>query len=442
MQRSLPRVRKVWAILAAGLAAIGLVAVLPVSHAQAQSAPPATTLGIWTSAEDDGSYSTIAGQSPNVANEYLYWKTAFPTTFADQAESAGATPFFEIEPWQGVVQGNTGDCSYSSSFPAMTTIGANGSAISNYLDAFGSAIAAFGHPVIVTFAHEFNVAGQYPWAQSDCEGTTAAQWIAAWDTVKADIDSTANGLAYFMWAPGANTGGTTIDPTNYWPGTSEVDMIGVDGYPDTEWGSQFGTFSGLLGPVFSEIHALSSLPIFLAETDLAPLGSSGYESLPGFISDLCSNGGDGVLQFQDGSTALTSAQWTQLDAALASDCGTGTGTGGSSPTASASPSPSTSSTGGGGSCASAVPGSAPDGFNPDVQGSYVVLNWNAVSTASEYEVMVTLPNGDEWRDNIVTTNSATYDVVPTTGAYTYKIRAVNSVGNGPWSDSQSFTVTQ
>ena len=447
MRRSLPRARKVWAVIAAGAIAVGLVALLPSSHAQAQSAPPTTTLGIWTSAEDDGSYSGIAGQSPNVANTYLYWKTAFPTTFADSAESAGATPFFEIEPWQGVTQGNSGDCGYSSDFPDMTTIGANGSAISSYLDAFGSAIAAFGHPVIVTFAHEFNVAGQYPWAQSDCEGTTAAQWIQAWDTVRSDIDSTADGLAYFMWAPGANTGGTTIDPTAYWPGSSEVDMIGVDGYPDTEWGSQFGTFSGLFGPVFSEIHALSSLPIFIAETDLAPLDGSGYESLPDFVSDLCSNGGDGVLQFQDGTTALTGTQWTELDNALAADCGAGSSptasasaSASSSPTASASP---TSTSGGGsGGCANAAPATAPVGYSADVQGSHVVLNWTKLTAASEYEVMVTLPDRNEWRDNIVTTNSATYDVVPTTGAYTYQIRAVNSVGNGPWSSTQTFTVTR
>lgn len=322
MQRPRPRAWKIWAVTAAALTALGMVTGSSFSQAQAQAAPPTTTLGIWTSAEDNGGYSTIAGQTPNVANTYLYWGSSFPTSFANQAQSAGATPFFELEPWQGVTQGSSGDCSYSANFPAMTTIGANGSAITNYLNAFGSAIASFGHPVIVTFAHEFNISGQYPWAQGDCEGTTAAQWIQAWDTVRSDIDATANGLAYFMWAPGADTGGTNQNPTRYWPGASQVDMVGVDGYPNTQWG-QFTSFSALFGPVFSEIHAQTSLPIFIAETDLAPLDGSGYESISGFISDLCSSGGDGVLQFQDGTPALSSTQWTELDNALASDCGGG-----------------------------------------------------------------------------------------------------------------------
>jgi transcriptional regulator with XRE-family HTH domain len=293
-------------------------------HAPAQWAPPAVMLGTWTSAEGDGGYSTIARQRPNVANTYLFWGDSFPSSFASQAQSAGAIPFVEIEPWQG---GGPSDCSYASHFPAMTTIGANGSAISGYLDSLGSAIASFGHPVIITFAREFNVSGQYPWAQGDCEDTTAAQWIKAWDTVRSDIDATAGGLAHFMWAPGADTGGTTIDPTSYWPGASQVDMVGVEGFPDTRWGSQLGTFSGVFGPVFHEIRTLTRLPIFIAETNLAPLDGSGYQSLPGFISDLCSNGGDGVLQFQQTQT-LSSTQWGELDKALASDCGASAAEGG------------------------------------------------------------------------------------------------------------------
>ena len=318
MQRPRPRAWKIWAVTATVLAALAIGS--SAGHAQAQAAPPATTLGIWLSSEGGGTYSTIAGQHPNVANTYLYWGSSFPASFTGQAQSAGATPFVELEPWQGVTDGNSGDCSYSSNFPAMTTIGANGSTISSYLAGLGSAIAAFGHPVIVTFAHEFNISGQYPWAQGDCEGTTPAQWIKAWDTVRSDIDATAGGLAYFMWAPGADTGGTTIDPTPYWPGAAQVDMVGVDGFPNTQWGP-FGSFSTLFGSVFNEIHALTRLPIFIAETDLARLDGSGYQSIAGFISDLCSSGGDGVLQYQDGSALpLSGTQWNELDKALTSDC--------------------------------------------------------------------------------------------------------------------------
>ncbi len=171
-----------------------------------------------------------------------------------------------------------------------------------------------------------------PLGPDGCENTSPAQWIKAWDTARSDIDATAGGLAHFMWAPGADTGGTTIDPAPYWPGASQVDMVGVEGFPDTRWGPQLGTFSGIFGPVFHEIHTLTRLPIFLAETNLAPLDGSGYQSLRGFISDLCSNGGDGVLQFQDDAPPLSATQWTELDKALASDCGHRSSTGASTGT--------------------------------------------------------------------------------------------------------------
>jgi hypothetical protein len=107
-----------------------------------------------------------------------------------------------------------------------------------------------------------------------------------------------------------------------------------------------------------------------------------------------------------------------------------------------SPSPSPTTTGSSGTCPSTAPATAPGGFSADVQGSHVVLSPNAVATATEYEVMMYLPDGDMRRDNIVTTTSATYDVVPATGTYTYQVRAVNSVNSGPWSGTESFTVTQ
>lgn len=45
-------------------------------------------------------------------------------------------------------------------------------------------------------------------------------------------------------------------------------------------------------------------------------------------------------------------------------------------------------------------------------------------------------------DSIVTSTSATYSPVPTTGTYHYKVRAENCFGDGPWSAVKTFTVTQ
>jgi hypothetical protein len=312
------------ALLIACVLTVPGLAVARTGVAHAASSPPATNLGIWTSAEDGGTYSTVPGQTPDVANFYLDWGSSYPQKFFSPAQKAGATAFLEIEPWIGP-QGSKG-CSGSG--PTMTTIGANGSAIQSYAKSLGSAIASAGLPVIVTFAHEFNVSGQYPWAHGDCEHTTASQWITAWDAVRKDIDSTANGLAYFMWVPNVfnGPGGSVVNPAPYWPGASNVDMAGVDGYPQSQYNET--TFANTYADTFSIIQGLSGEStiaqpkIFVAETNFSPLGSGGYESIPNMVSDICSHGGDGTLQFVGYATEpnLTSAQWSALDTAQANDC--------------------------------------------------------------------------------------------------------------------------
>jgi hypothetical protein len=158
-----------------------------------------------------------------------------------------------------------------------------------------------------------------------------------------------------MWAPNADTGGSTQNFTAWWPGAAHVDMVGLDGYPQSGPGWGLCNFQELFGQSFTEMKSLTSLPIFISETDLAPLSSQGcnggsYESITNFMSDLFSNGGDGILQFQDGTTALTSAQWSELDAALAK-APQPAAVPASSPAS--SPAPASTSTGGG-NCAAAA----------------------------------------------------------------------------------------
>ncbi len=133
----------------------------------------------------------------------------------------------------------------------------------------------------------------------------------------------ASAYASWLWAPNADTGGSTVNFTPWWHGLKRVDMVGLDGYPQGGSGWGLCDFQELFGQSFTEMRSLTSLPVFISETDLAPLSTSqdcnggSYQTITGFIADLFADGGDGILQFQDGTPALTSAQWTELDAALA-----------------------------------------------------------------------------------------------------------------------------
>jgi Glycosyl hydrolase family 26 len=311
------RTRLFGAIMGAALPALGLTLSAALPAAAATGTAPKATLGIWISAEDSGNYSTVAGQHPNIANYYLAWGQSFPTAFIDKAHADGATPYIELEPWHAGPSWNE--------TPSMVSIGNNTSAdcgssgtssCKPWLDAIGGDVKKFGHPVIFTFAHEFNVSGQYPWSHGDSENTTPAQWIKAWDTVQADIDNNGGSQnSWWMWAPNAYTGGSTVPFTPWWPGANHVNMVGVDGYPQTQYG--LDTFQELFGKSFTEMKSLTKLKIFISETDLAPeTGTGGTQTVTAFVKAALSAGATGVLQFQDGSTPLSSKQWSELDAAL------------------------------------------------------------------------------------------------------------------------------
>jgi hypothetical protein len=199
MQRPRTKARTARAVFAAALAALtlaGLVlAGLAASPAGAATVPktPAATLGIWTSAEDKtSSYSTVAGQHPDIANYYLAWGQRWPAQFISQAEAAGATPFIEIEPWHAGPGWNQ--------TPSFQDIAANADSADSdctldgssydiscatWLADIGRAVGQLARPVIFTWGHEFNVSGQYPWSAGDtgsCGSSpcTPAQWVAAW----------------------------------------------------------------------------------------------------------------------------------------------------------------------------------------------------------------------------------------------------------------------
>lgn len=535
------KARKSWATLAAAAVVAGsLTATASAAQAASNpSAPPVMTLGTYQSAEDSSpGFIPISGSGqPNVANTYLSWGQGLPAAFLSSAYSQGATPYLELEPWERGPDWN--------GIPSFSAIASNGDAsdancsldmstyatsCATWLADIGQAIASFGHPVVLTFAHEFNVSGQYPWAAGDtgsCGSSpcTPSQWIAAWDEVQSIIDANAGGNAYWLWAPNADTGGGTTDPSPWWPGSSSVDLVGVDGYPDTAYGSQFGTFSGEFGQTFSEIRGLGySGGIFISETNLSPLDGSGYETIPQFISDLCSDGGTGFLEFEDGAPAMTSTQWNEANTALSSDCagsstppaqsppavvtgsvsditstsatlngtvnpegadaswqfdgGTSTAYGGSGPTPAGDAGSGTSAvsesliatgltpsttyhvrieaTNSAGtsygndvtfttasSCQyTGAPGTSPPNITSRVTGRQVVIQWGTVGGTTKYEVLSHLPSGGVWYDSVVSATSATYDVAPQLGTYTYNVRAGNCYGWGPWSATKSFKVTQ
>lgn len=265
------------------------------------------------------------GAATNLAGEYFSFDTSPSSvaTFIGKCNTNGLIPFVELEPWH-----------FSQAGVPFSDI-TNG-VWDTWLTGVGSAIASNGKPVILTFAHEFNVSGQYPWAQGmkgsgPGGGTvTPSQWITTWNYAKNKVNSTAGGYAIWMWACSAWTGGSTVDPTPWWPGISNLDMVGIDGYPNTQYGASLGTFAGQIQKTVTTIRNLGwSDDIYLSETNLAGMVASGGESITNFVKDMHAAGCSGIFEFEESyEPDMSSAQWTEYHTAVATYYGTSTGGGG------------------------------------------------------------------------------------------------------------------
>ena len=67
--------------------------------------------------------------------------------------------------------------------------------------------------------------------------------------------------------------------TPWWHGLKRVDMVGLDGYPQSGSGWGLCDFQELFGQSFTQMKSLTSLPVFISETDLAPLSTTGERHL-------------------------------------------------------------------------------------------------------------------------------------------------------------------
>jgi len=254
------------------------------------SPTPAFTVG-WYPA-DSSTFDAAAIDAlpfkPQVVNYYSGWNEPFNTSFAYAAYARGIQTFVEMEPW------NCGNCT-DGGVPEMTDIASGG--YDGYLTGFGAAIKAFGHPVLITFAHEMN-GGWYPWGYGGSEGTTPAQWIAAWDHVVTVVDAQAHGLARWVWAPNVELGAASI--AQYWPGARYVGEVGLDGYLSSDG----DTFQSEFGQTVADVRAVTNLPIWVTEIGVNQDSSSG-DRLGSVATALKQAGLTGMLYFDEGTSVLT-----------------------------------------------------------------------------------------------------------------------------------------
>jgi mannan endo-1,4-beta-mannosidase len=186
-------------------------------------------------------FTAATGERPNLLLYYSRWGSGFPGRFAGQALAHGAELIVQIEPTN----------------ISLAAIAAG--AYDGYLHSYGEQLRAFGHPVIIGFAHEMN-GDWYSWGAGHVPPAT---WVAAWQRVVTEIRAVAGAQVTWLWTI-SHSGSAPIRP--YWPGAAYVSWVGIDGYfqrPSDTYGSVFGSS-------VAQVRSFTGKPILLSEVGVGP----------------------------------------------------------------------------------------------------------------------------------------------------------------------------
>src|SRR5580704_6193956 len=224
---------------------------------------PQSYLGVYTPgspASYDGvtAFANATGARPDVVMYYSGWFVPFPAAFAATAAGNGAVPLVQMDP------------------DGISVAGIAAGRYDGYLSSYAETVRAYRHPVIVSFGHEMN-GSWYSWGY---RRTSPATFVAAWRHIVTLFREFGAGNVTWLWTVNIinNTErGKIPSPAPWWPGSSYVTWVGIDGYylkPDWQ-------FAPLFGPTIASIHALTRDPILIAET-----GATTIADQPAKIADV------------------------------------------------------------------------------------------------------------------------------------------------------------
>jgi mannan endo-1,4-beta-mannosidase len=213
---------------------------------------PESYLGIYTNGAPASyrgvtAFTSATGARPDVVMYYSGWFVPFPAGFATTAADQGAVPLVQMNP------------------DRISVAAIAAGRYDGYLSEYAEAVRAYRHPVILSFGHEMN-GNWYSWGYRH---TSPATFVAAWRHIV--ILFRALGARNVTWLWTVNIINDTQDgaippPARWWPGSSYVTWVGIDGYYlKPNW-----QFAPLFGPTIASVRTLTQDPILIAETGATP----------------------------------------------------------------------------------------------------------------------------------------------------------------------------
>jgi mannan endo-1,4-beta-mannosidase len=203
-------------------------------------APPAPASYAGVSA-----FTASTGIRPNLVVYYSGWPEPFRSGFAASVARHHAVPLVQMDP-TGVRVAAIASGRYDA-----------------YLRAYATAVRRFGGRVVLSFGHEMN-GNWYSWGY---QHVRPAVFVAAWRRIVTIFREQATHNVTWLWTVnviGRRPG--IASPVRWWPGSSYVTWVGIDGYyVKPSW-----KFAPLFGPTIKAIRTRTLAPILISETAATP----------------------------------------------------------------------------------------------------------------------------------------------------------------------------
>jgi mannan endo-1,4-beta-mannosidase len=214
---------------------------------------PDSYIGLYTSDAPHSyagvrSFTSATGVKPSVVVYYSGWMESFQESFARVVASNGAVPLVQLDPNNISIRAIA-----SGKYDA-------------YLSAYAKAVHSYRRPVILSFGHEMN-GYWYSWGNLH---TPAAIFVAAWRHIVTLFRALGARNVTWMWTINTIHPHAKVPPPGqWWPGSSYVTWVGIDGY----YFNPSSTFAPLFGPTVTAVRKLTRDPILISETGAPPSAS-------------------------------------------------------------------------------------------------------------------------------------------------------------------------
>jgi hypothetical protein len=220
-------------------------------------------------------FTRASGVKPRIVVYFSAWNEPFASSFAQAARSHEAYVLVQLEP-RGV---------------PLASIAAGRS--DAYLRSYAHAVAAFGHPVILSFGHEMN-GSWYSWGAGH---ESPATFVAAWRHIVTAFRAAGAANVTWLWTVNSIEGAASA-PREWWPGAAWVSWVGVAGY----YFHGTDTFGLVFGSTIAQVRTFSSAPLLIAETAVGTTPDR-ESQIDGLFAGVRTGGLAGVVWFDEAQRA-------------------------------------------------------------------------------------------------------------------------------------------